>query len=80
VLAGLLVSDGLRAEFVEPFNLLIGSWDLGVTWHDDEGAVVRRTQGEWHFGWALDGRAVEDVCGSRRAVPLVRWTGTVSGG
>ena len=45
VLAGLMVSDGPRAEFVEafrPFAPLIGSWDLDVA-------------------WSLDGRAVADI-------------------
>ena len=64
VLAGLMVSDGPRAEFVEafrPFAPLIGSWDLDVAWYDDDGNVTRQTKGEWHFAWALDGRAVADI-------------------
>jgi hypothetical protein len=64
VLAELLVSDGPRAEFAEPFGVfapLIGSWDLEVRYYGDDGGLVRETQGEWHFGWALDGRAVADV-------------------
>jgi hypothetical protein len=63
-LAGLMVADGPRPEFVEPFQPfapLIGSWDLDVTWYDDDGEVVRQTKGEWHFAWALDGRAVADI-------------------
>ncbi|TDC23474.1 hypothetical protein [Kribbella albertanoniae] len=64
VLAGLMVSDAPRAEFEEafrPFAPLIGSWDLDVSWYDDEGRVTRETRGEWHFAWALDGRAVADI-------------------
>jgi hypothetical protein len=64
VLAGLMVSDGPRPEFeqaFQPFAPLIGSWDLDVTWYDDAGNVTRRTKGEWHFAWALDGRAVADI-------------------
>jgi hypothetical protein len=63
-LAGLFVSDAPRPEFAEafaPFAPLIGSWDLDVAWYDETGAVTRRTKGEWHFAWALDGRAVADV-------------------
>ena len=64
VLAGLMVSDGPQPEFMaafEPFAPLIGSWDLDVSWYDDAGEVTRRTKGEWHFAWALDGRAVADI-------------------
>src|SRR4051794_31280188 len=64
VLAGLFVSDAPRPEFEQafrPFATLIGSWDLDVTWYDDEGRVTRETKGEWHFAWALDGRAVADI-------------------
>jgi len=63
-LAGLMVSDGPREECAEafaPFAPLIGSWDLDVRWYDDAGEVVRETKGEWHFAWALDGRAVADI-------------------
>jgi hypothetical protein len=64
VLAGLMVSDGPRPEYAEafaPFAPLIGSWDLDVSWYDETGAVTRATKGEWHFAWALDGRAVADI-------------------
>ncbi|WP_041289268.1 hypothetical protein [Kribbella flavida] len=64
MLADLFVADGPRPEFAEPFQVfapLIGSWDLDVRWYDEAGAVVRQTEGEWHFGWALDGRAVADI-------------------
>lgn len=54
----------------EPF---IGSWDLDVTWWDGD-EFVRREEGEWHFAWVLEGRAVQDVWivprrGQREAVP-----------
>ncbi|WP_037303141.1 hypothetical protein [Amycolatopsis orientalis] len=42
------------------FAPLIGSWDLVVHNHGEDGSV-RTVDGEWHFGWALDGRAVTDV-------------------
>jgi hypothetical protein len=64
VFAGLVVSDGPRAEFEEvfrPFAPLIGSWDLDVSWYDDDGRMSRETKGEWHFAYALDGRAVADI-------------------
>lgn len=64
VLAGLMVSEAPREELAEafqPFAPLIGSWDLDVSWYDEDGAVTRQTAGEWHFAWALDGRAVADI-------------------
>ena len=64
VLAELIVSDGPRPEFVAPFQVfapLIGSWDLDVVFYGDDGEVVRELKGEWHFAWALDGRAVADI-------------------
>lgn len=59
-----MVSEQPRPEYAAafaPFEPLIGSWDLDVSWYDDAGAVIRETQGEWHFAWALDGRAVADI-------------------
>ncbi|MCD6680743.1 MAG: hypothetical protein LT102_08840 [Burkholderiaceae bacterium] len=43
------------------FGCLVGSWDLDVVYYDESGAIKRRTPGEWHFGWALEGRAIVDV-------------------
>lgn len=42
------------------FGQFVGSWDLEVSQVKPDGtrAVV---PGEWHFAWALDGRAVQDV-------------------
>ena len=63
-LAGLMVADTPRPEYADafrPFAPLIGSWDLDVAWYDDSGAITRQTKGEWHFAWALDGRAVADI-------------------
>lgn len=63
-LAALMVSSAPRPEFAEvflPFAPLIGSWDLEVSWYGDDGEVIRETAGEWHFAWALDGRAVADI-------------------
>ena len=63
-LAALMPSDAPRPEFADafaPFAPLIGSWDLDVSWYDEDGKVTRQTRGEWHFAWALDGRAVADI-------------------
>ena len=39
---------------------LVGSWDFAVTEFLTDGAQ-RHRQGEWHFGWVLEGRAIQDV-------------------
>jgi len=42
------------------FGWLVGSWDVEV--HDFESDGARRvTNGEWHFAWVLEGRAIQDV-------------------
>lgn len=45
---------------MELYGWLIGSWDLDVTEFSADG-TERRRAGEWHFGWVLEGRAVQDV-------------------
>ena len=42
------------------YGWLVGSWELDVTRYLDDGAT-RRRPGEWHFGWVLEGRAIQDV-------------------
>jgi hypothetical protein len=62
-LAGVLVADGPRPELADKFAVfarLIGSWSLVVEDYERDG-TVRRSSAEWHFSWALDGRAVADV-------------------
>jgi hypothetical protein len=57
-----LISPNPRADLpgAAVFAPLIGSWDLVVTDVADDGSSSDR-DGEWHFAWALDGRAVVDV-------------------
>ncbi|MBN8735544.1 MAG: hypothetical protein J0H27_04665 [Xanthomonadales bacterium] len=43
------------------FGQFVGSWSLDVIYYNHDGSVRWRTPGEWHFGWALEGRAIEDV-------------------
>lgn len=62
--AGLLVSPGPHPDLRDVDQLFapfIGSWDLIVSWFDDDGAVTRQALGEWHFAWVLEGRAVQDI-------------------
>ena len=58
-----------RADKMALYGQFVGSWDLDVVEYRDDG-TTRRRPGEWHFGWALEGRAVQDVwivppCGQR---------------
>jgi hypothetical protein len=58
-----LAADGPAADRTGTMDLygwLIGSWDLDVTRFLDDGSK-RQRQGEWHFGWVLEGRAIQDV-------------------
>jgi len=60
--------DGLRADGpaidragnMDLYGWLIGSWELDVTGFLEDGST-RRRPGEWHFGWVLEGRAIQDV-------------------
>ncbi|HWE78329.1 MAG TPA: hypothetical protein VG270_07360 [Pseudolabrys sp.] len=49
-----------RAGEMDLYGRFVGSWDLDVT-HFAADGTPRRRKGEWHFGWALEGRAVQDV-------------------
>ena len=49
-----------RAGKMDLYGRFVGSWDLDVTQFSDDGRERRRA-GEWHFGWALEGRAIQDV-------------------
>ena len=48
------------ADRLALFGQFVGAWDLDVTNIDADG-VATTVPGEWHFGWALAGRAVADV-------------------
>jgi len=50
-----------HAEELEQFGRFVGSWDLEVTYYNPDGSVKRTLPGEWHFGWVLEGRAIQDV-------------------
>ena len=43
------------------FGQLVGSWDVEVSFFDPEGNVTGERRGEWHFGWVLEGRVIQDV-------------------
>jgi hypothetical protein len=49
-----------RGSKMDLYGRFVGSWDLDVTQFSDDG-TARRRKGEWHFGWVLEGRAIQDV-------------------
>jgi hypothetical protein len=61
--------DALRADGPNPenadklrlFGRLVGSWDVEGRYFDADGNVTRENTGEWHFGWVLEGRVIQDV-------------------
>ena len=61
--------ETLRAEGPHPqyadklmlFGRLVGNWDIEGRAFDESGNVIREVTGEWHFGWVLEGRVIQDV-------------------
>jgi len=49
-----------RADKMMLYGRLIGNWVFDAVVHRDDG-TIHRGQGEIHFVWALDGRAIMDV-------------------
>ena len=48
-------------EEADAYGWLIGSWELDVYFYKAVDVAARRIKGEVHFGWVLEGRAVQDV-------------------
>jgi hypothetical protein len=58
-----LHSDGPAPEHAEALTLygqFIGDWDADIVTRTPDG-VRHQGQGEIHFGWVLEGRAVQDI-------------------
>jgi hypothetical protein len=58
-----LASDGPAADLADKMKLygwLIGRWTMDATLHLDDGGR-HQGAGEIYFGWALQGRAIQDV-------------------
>jgi hypothetical protein len=51
-------SDELQALDC-PYHWLVGSWAVRVVDYTSEGEI--HSEGEWHFAWVLEGRAMQDV-------------------
>jgi hypothetical protein len=49
-----------RADKMQLYGRLIGDWTMDGVVHLDDGTQHRAT-GEIHFGWVLEGRAIQDV-------------------
>jgi hypothetical protein len=49
-----------RADKMALYGWLIGDWTIDYTEFLPDG-TQRSRPGEWHFGWVLEGRAVQDV-------------------
>jgi hypothetical protein len=49
-----------RASDLELYGWLIGDWVMDATVHRDDGTTFKGS-GEIHFGWVLQGRAIQDV-------------------
>jgi hypothetical protein len=47
-------------EEAQTFDRLVGTWDADFTFPKPDGTVSRK-KGELHFGWVMDGYAVQDL-------------------
>ena len=43
------------------FGQLVGGWDIEGRHFNPAGQLTKEQRGEWHFGWVLEGRAIQDV-------------------
>jgi hypothetical protein len=63
-LHAVLVASGRSSdipEWADAYGWLIGSWELDVRHYWGIDVSSRGIKGEAHFGWVLEGRAVQDV-------------------
>ncbi len=80
-----LAAPGPRPDHAEQmmlFGQFIGDWEFEATWYRPDGSIDKNL-GEWHFGWILEGRCVQDVwmvprrAERERGGPLVGYGTTV---
>jgi len=60
----LLAAPGRSLEIRESgdvYGWLVGSWELEVLHYKAVDVSAQRIRGEAHFGWVLEGRAIQDV-------------------
>jgi hypothetical protein len=63
-LIGALIAPRPEPELAEKFDLfgrLVGSWDVDLINHRSDSILPKYVECEWHFGWVLGGRAIQDV-------------------
>jgi len=63
VLLNTLTASGRSPEIPEAkdaYGWLIGSWELDVSDYQPDG-TIRKSSGEAHFAWVLEGRAIQDI-------------------
>lgn len=72
--------DELRGA-AQAFDRVIGSWDMDCTFTDAQGCRSS-SAGEWHFGWILAGRMLQDVLyfypRGQRPTHMADWRGGTS--
>ena len=59
----LLAADGPHNDHADAlmlFGRFTGAWDM-EGWQRGPGGTQTPQRGEWHFGWVLGGRAIQDV-------------------
>jgi hypothetical protein len=62
--AALLAAPGRSPEIPESadvYGWLVGSWELEVLHYRGIDVSAQKIKGEAHFGWVLEGRAIQDV-------------------
>jgi hypothetical protein len=60
----LLVASGRSSEIPESadaYGWLVGSWELEILHYIAIDVASQNIEGEAHFGWVLEGRAIQDV-------------------
>jgi hypothetical protein len=49
------------SEKADLFGRLVGSWEVDLISHRPDPILPKYVECEWHFGWVLGGRAIQDV-------------------
>jgi hypothetical protein len=67
-----------RADKMNLYGWLIGRWTMDATVHLGDGGT-HRGPGEIHFGWVLEGRAIQDMAPRCASMTPTSMPGTSSG-